>query len=66
MMNLQLPYEFAGGLDYCDLRSPGHTALWWHSSQHSTTSDRWKPWGQKPEIQFKLRQNAEVVQYFAI
>jgi len=50
MMNLPLPCEFAVGLHCCDPRSPGHTALWWHSSQHSTTSDRWKPWGQKPKI----------------
>jgi len=40
MMNLQLPCEFVGGLDYCDPRSPGHTSLWSHSSQHTTTSDR--------------------------
>jgi len=66
MMNLPLPCEFAGGLHYCDPRSPWHTALWWHSSQHSTTSDRWKLWGQKPKIQFKLRHHGQVVEYFAI
>jgi len=27
MMNLPLPCEFAGGLHYCDPRSPGHIAL---------------------------------------
>jgi len=50
MMNLQFPCEFAGGFDYCVPRSPGHITLWWHNSEHNTTSDHWKPWGQKPKI----------------
>jgi len=65
-MNLPLPCEFAVVLHCCDPRSPGHTTFWWHSSQHSTTSDCWKPWGQKPKIQFKLRHDGQIVEYFAI